>query len=135
VGIPPATIPETCVTEAISDDLSRQRVWGKERPIDRASWSSPLVRKRSDDREISCKAWPVSESASFTKQTCALDWERQSIRCPAEQERPCVPGGVVHFPKDTCAQCPLKEQCMTRASGRSVSIHPDEALPVRPRAC
>ena len=41
---------------------------------------------------------------------------------------PFVPGGVVHFPKDTCAQCPLKAQCTTSAKGRSVSIHPDEAL-------
>ena len=41
---------------------------------------------------------------------------------------PSVPGGVVHFPKETCAQCPLKEQRTTSAKGRSVSIHPDEAL-------
>ena len=50
------------------------------------------------------------------------------IRCPAEQEVPFQPGGIVHFPKDTCAQCPLKVQCTTSAKGRSVSIHPDEAL-------
>jgi hypothetical protein len=62
------------------------------------------------------------------EQTFTLDWERQIIRCPAEQEMPFVPGGVVHFPKETCAQCPLKEQCTTSAKGRSVSIHPDEAL-------
>jgi hypothetical protein len=41
---------------------------------------------------------------------------------------PFTPGGVVHFPKDTCAQCPLKAQCTASAKGRSVSIHPDEAL-------
>jgi hypothetical protein len=39
-----------------------------------------------------------------------------------------VPGGVVHFPKDMCVQCPLKAQCTTSMNGRSVSIHPDEAL-------
>ena len=55
------------------------------------------------------------------------------IRCPAAQEMPFVPGGVVHFPKETCAQCPLKEQCTTSAKGRSVSIHPDEALLVELR--
>ena len=46
---------------------------------------------------------------------------------------PFVPGGVVHFPKDICAQCPLKAQCTTSAQGRSVSIHPDEALLVELR--
>jgi Transposase DDE domain len=41
---------------------------------------------------------------------------------------PFVSGGIVHFPKDICTQCPLKAQCTTSAKGRSVSIHPDEAL-------
>jgi hypothetical protein len=41
---------------------------------------------------------------------------------------PFVPGGVVHFPKDACAQCTLKTRCTTSAKGRSASIHPDEAL-------
>ena len=39
-----------------------------------------------------------------------------------------MPGGVVHFPKETCNQCPLKAQCTTSSKGRSVSILPDEAL-------
>jgi transposase len=128
VGMTPANVPEASVTEAISEDLSRQEVRLKELHIDRAYLSSHLVRERSDDLEVYCKAWPVRESKRFTKQTFTLDWERQIIRCPAEQEMPFVPGGVVHFPKETCAQCPLKEQCTTSVKGRSVSIHPDEAL-------
>ena len=41
---------------------------------------------------------------------------------------PFAPGGVVQFPAATCARCALRERCTTSASGRSVSIHPDEAL-------
>jgi hypothetical protein len=38
-------------------------------------------------------------------------------------------GGVVRFPKKTCAACPLRERCTkSRSSGRSVSVHPDERL-------
>ncbi len=128
VGITPANVPEASVTGAISEDLCQQEVCLKELHIDRAYLSSHLVRGRSDDLEVYCKAWPVRESKHFSKQTFTLDWERQIIRCPAEQEMPFVPGGVVHFPKETCAQCPFKEQCTTSAKGRSVSIHPDEAL-------
>jgi hypothetical protein len=120
VGITPANVPEASVTEAISDDLSQQEVSLKELHIDRAYLSSHLVRERSDDLEVYCKAWPVRKSNHFSKQTFTLDWKRQIIRCPAEQEMPFVPGGVVHFP--------LNEQCTTSARGRSVSIHPDEAL-------
>jgi Transposase DDE domain/Transposase domain (DUF772) len=128
VGITSANAPEASVTEAISEDLSQQEVCLKELHIDRAYLSSHLVRERSDDLEVYCKAWPVRESKRFSKQAFVLDWQRHMIRCPAEQEMPFVPGGVVHFPKETCAQCPLNEQCTTSAKGRSVSVHADEAL-------
>ena len=38
------------------------------------------------------------------------------------------PGRTVRFPRDTCAACPLRARCTTSSYGRSVSIHPDEAL-------
>lgn len=75
-----------------------------------------------------CKAWPVRSGKYFHKQAFILDWDRQTIRCPAEQKMTFAPGGIVHFPKETCARCPLKGQCTTSAKGRSVTIHPDEAL-------
>ena len=45
-----------------------------------------------------------------------------------QQEMPFVPGGVVQFPAEICQACPLRERCTTSRNGRSVSIHPDEAL-------
>lgn len=128
VGITSANVSEASVTEAISEDLERQGACLKELHIDRAYLSSHLVRERSDDLEVYCKAWSMRQSTRFSKQAFTLDWEQQTIRCPAEQEMPFVPGGVVHFPKESCAKCPLKEQCTSSARGRSVSIHPDEAL-------
>jgi Transposase DDE domain/Transposase domain (DUF772) len=133
VGVTPANAPEASVTKAISEDLVQQGACLKELHIDRAYLSSHLVRERSNDLEIYCKAWPVRESKRFQKQAFSLDWERQTIQCPAKQEMPFVPGGVVHFPKVICAQCPLQTQCTTSAKGRSVSIHPDEALLVELR--
>ena len=128
VGLTPANAPEACVTGDISADLKRQQVVLKELHIDRAYLSSHLVRERSDELEIYCKAWPVREGKCFSKQAFTLDWDQQIIQCPAEQEMPFVPGRTVHFPANTCTQCPLKAQCTTRAKGRSVNIHPDEAL-------
>ena len=100
----------------------------KELHIDRAYLSSHLVRERPDELEVYCKAWPVHQGKGFHKQAFVLDWQRQTIQCPAKQEMPFAPGGTVHFPKETCDQCPLKSQCTTSSKGRSVSIHPDEAL-------
>lgn len=67
-GLTPANMPE-----AISVDLDRQEVFLKELHIDRAYLSSHLVRERSDDLEVYCKAWPVRESKRFSKQTFTLD--------------------------------------------------------------
>lgn len=128
VGITPANVPEASVTPEISADLEQQGVKIKELHIDRGYLSSHLVRERNDELEVYCKAWPVREGKRFHKQAFLLDWDRQTIRCPAGQEVSFVPGGVVHFPKETCAQCHLKAQCTTSAKGRSVSIHLDEAL-------
>ena len=77
---------------------------------------------------IFCKAWPVRSGPHFAKTAFHLDWERQVIRCPQEVEVPFTPGGVVHFPAQTCAACPLRAQCTSSARGRSVTIHPDEQL-------
>src|SRR3989441_8400663 len=80
VGITPANVPEAEVTEAISEDLERQGARLKELHIDRAYLSSHLVRERTDDLEVYCKAWPVRMSKYFHKQAFALDWEQQIIR-------------------------------------------------------
>ncbi|HEY6406832.1 MAG TPA: transposase, partial [Ktedonobacteraceae bacterium] len=128
VGNTPANVPEASVTEAISSDLARQAVSLRELHIDRAYLSSRLVRERSDELEVYCKAWPVRSGKHFHKQAFTLDWDRQTIRCPAEQEMPFQPGGIVHFRTEICAQCPLRAQCTTSAKGCSVSIHPDEVM-------
>lgn len=47
---------------------------------------------------------------------------------------PFTPGKTVHFPKGTCAACPLRARCTTSRSGRSVAIHPDEELLAELRA-
>jgi Transposase DDE domain len=128
VGMTPANAPEASVTPAISADLAKQAVSLEELHIDRAYLSSHWVRERGDKLKVYCKAWPVREGKHFHKQAFILDWPGQTIQCPAGEQMPFVPGGVVHFPKATCAQCPLKAQCTTSCKGRSVSIHPDEAL-------
>ena len=43
------------------------------------------------------------------------------------------PGRSVHFPKAACAACPLRVRCTTSSTGRSVAVHPDEALLVELR--
>jgi hypothetical protein len=128
VGITAANVAEATVTQAISADLACQQVRLSELHIDRAYLSSSLVRDRAADLLVYCKAWPVRNGTHFPKTAFQLDWQQQRIRCPNEQELPFEPGGVVHFPAEICAACPLQERCTSSPHGRSVSIHPDERL-------
>jgi hypothetical protein len=128
VGLTPANAPEAGVTEAIMADLAEQKAILREVHIDRAYLSSTLVRDRTPDLAIYCKAWPVRQGPHFAKTAFTLDWERQTLRCPHDVELPFEQGGIVHFPAGTCAACPLREQCTASANGRSVTIHPDERL-------
>src|SRR5262249_12796479 len=87
-----------------------------------------LVQQRTETLAIFCKAWPVRQSPYFPKSAFQLDWEHYELRCPGGERMPFTPGEVVKFPAAACAGCALRDRCTTRASGRSVSIHPDEAL-------
>jgi transposase len=128
VGGTPANAPEASVTDTIASDLAAQQTTLRELHIDRAYLSSTLVQQRSEHLRIFCKAWPVRQGPYFAKSAFALDWQRQQLRCPGGETLPFTLGGVVKFPAATCARCALRERCTTSASGRSVSIHPDEAL-------
>jgi len=131
VGLTPANAPEASVTEYILRDLAHQPdAELSEVHIDRAYLSSELVRERPEGLEVYCKAWRVRNATGlYPKSTFELDWERGLLRCPAGVSMPFKPGGIVRFPKKTCARCPLRERCTkSKRGGRSVSIHPDERL-------
>jgi hypothetical protein len=128
VGVTPANVPEASVTEAIATDLAAQKRTLKELHIDRAYLASSWVQQRTEELTIFCKAWPVRQGPYFAKSAFLLDWERHTLQCPGGVCMPFVPGGLVQFPAATCAGCVLRSRCTTSASGRSISIHPDEAL-------
>ena len=128
VALTLANVPEAGAADEVVGDLTRQRVEFSELHIDRAYLSSKLVRARPSGLEVYCKAWRVSNGERFPKTAFVLDWQRHQIRCPAGVRMPFEPGGVVLFPAQRCAVCPLRERCIRSANGRSVSIPPDERL-------
>ncbi|HTQ94272.1 MAG TPA: IS1182 family transposase [Streptosporangiaceae bacterium] len=129
VGITPANLPEATVTEDIAADLDAAGRTLSELHIDRAYLASSLVRDRGPDLAVYCKAWPVrSTGGRYGKDQFSLDFDTGTLTCPAGVTMPFQPGTTVHFPKDTCAVCPLRARCTSSPAGRSVAIHPDEAL-------
>ena len=128
VGITPANAPEASVTGHIAADLDAAGLTLAELHIDRAYLSSDLVRDREAGLAIYCKAWRVRNAGRFAKDQFTLDFTAGQLTCPAGVAMPFEPGRTVRFPKGTCAACPLQARCTTSSNGRSVSIHPDEAL-------
>ena len=127
-GITAANVPEAEVTDAIAADVAAQQVAIGELYIDRAYLSSRLVRERPAELAVYCKAWPVRSGSTFSKPAFCLDWDQGTIRCPGGVVIPFTPGSTVHFPREACSICPLRTQCTTSATGRTVTIHPDERL-------
>ena len=127
-GVTPANAPEAPVTDAIATDLAAQQSTLKAWHIDRAYLARKLVQQRGEELAIFCTAWPGRPGPHFPKSALHLDWERHLLRCPGGACMPFEPGGVVPFPAALCAGCALRERCTTSPSGRSVRMHPDEAL-------
>lgn len=128
VGVTPANIPESSVTEEIASDLEAQQVTLEELHIDRGYLNSHFVKERDDNLTIICKAWRVRNGDFFDKTAFVIDWEKQSIRCPNGVDVTFQEGKKVQFPREKCEICPLRSQCTTNSKGRTVSIHPDESL-------
>ncbi len=129
VGITAANAPEASVTGAITADLDAAGLTLAELHIDRAYLSSALVRDRGPDLAVYCKAWRVRNTGGrFAKDQFSIDFGAGQLTCPAGVSMPFEPGKTVRFPKNTCAACPLRQRCTTSSNGRSVAIHPDEAL-------
>ena len=129
VGITAANLPEASVTADITADLEAAGWQLAELHLDRAYLASALVRDRGPDLVIFCKAWRVRNTGGrFAKDQFSIDFAAGQLTCPAGVAMSFEPGKTVHFPKGTCAACPLRARCTTSSNGRSVSIHPDEAL-------
>lgn len=90
-------------------------------------------------RTLVAKVPTTTNQGYFPKTEFALDLEAGTCTCPAGQTtddlRPAGDGGgIFHFASAVCGPCPLRAQCVRGRGGRSVSVHPQEALLQEARA-
>ncbi len=129
VGITPASTPEASVTPPSpltwTPPAGRWPSCTSTGPTWPRTWSATAGRAwRPAARPGGCATRP----AGMPRTDFALDFTTRQLTCPAGMTMAFEPGRTVHFPKDTCTACPLRQRCTTSSNGRSVSIHPDEAL-------
>ena len=86
---------------------------------------------------VTAKCPPARNSGGrFPKDRFAVDLDHGTVTCPAGQTAVIVPagrGGKASF-KPWCAACPLQPACTASRRGRTIAIHPQEAVLQRARA-
>jgi len=63
----------------------------------------------------------------FTLDDFTINHDDATVTCPNGATRPISPGRAVNF-KTACAGCPLRAQCTTSSTGRTLKVHEHEAL-------
>ena len=126
----PANEPEHHALEPmlIASELQDRQL--SELHIDRGYLGSEWI-AWLDAREtpLVCKPWPAQAvKGHFSKRDFQLDLERLQATCPAGVSVPIRPGTVTHFPAVRCQFCALRERCTDAATGRSLTLHPQEDL-------
>src|SRR5262249_41299438 len=125
----PANEPEHAVLAALTPEVARQGpladLW-----MDRGYLSSPEIPAlHMSGVTLHAKPWTARNGERFPKHAFAIRLAERLVECPAHQTAAIVPGrAMVQFAADTCRACTLRDACTTAAAGRSISLHPQEAL-------
>lgn len=130
----PANQPEHDAMALLADDVAQHGAI-EEILLDRGYLASPRIAElRADGVAIRCKPWRVRNGGRFTKEQFDLQLLERRVVCPAGVSAPIADSLIARFPAATCATCELRGQCTTsKRRGRSVTIHPEEALLVELR--
>src|SRR6266567_8806060 len=84
-------------------------------------------------RTLVAKVPEIHNQAFFTKTAFEIDLEAGTCTCPNNQTTSDLRllkggGGTFVFATATCAACPLRAQTTRGQGGRTVQVHPQEAL-------
>ncbi len=126
----PANQPENQAVPRLLDSVARHGAID-ELFIDRGYVSHDRV---SDlDRKgvpVRCRPWPVVNSLGlFSKNEFTIDLRRRRVTCPAGRTTEFIePKREAVFEPAHCNSCSQRSRCTTAKKGRTVLVHPQEAL-------
>ncbi len=125
---------EDLLAEPGADPESRPDVVGDSAYADGATLDS----LGEEGYEVVAKVPPAHNgTGGFTKDRFGIDLEASTVTCPAAHTVPITFGrrGVSRASfAPHCATCPLRTDCTSAATGRSITIHPHEAALQRAKA-
>lgn len=99
--------------------------------IDRGYLASPTILSLVNAGvDLHCKPWTLRNNGLFTKEDFTIALEAETVTCPAGAQASFGNASrVARFPATRCHVCQLRDKCTTSTkAGRTVTIHPNEAL-------
>jgi hypothetical protein len=143
VVVTPANVPDAAavadllaVDDEAGDDEAGEDEAGEARPLifGDSAYAGPdtIDELNAAGYEVIAKVPPATNrDGRFTKDDFAVDLTAHTVTCPAGQTVPIRSGadgaGRADF-GDACRSCPLRERCTGSRAGRSITIHPKEAV-------
>ncbi len=83
-------------------------------------------------RTLIAKVPAITNQGRFPKTRFLIDMDARTCTCPAGQvthlRSRATSGPVFRFAATVCAACPLRPECVRGSGGRTVQLHPQEAL-------
>jgi Transposase DDE domain/Transposase domain (DUF772) len=125
----PANEPEHTVLATLTTPVAQlgslTELW-----MDRGYLASPEIPAlHARGVTLHAKPWTARNGDRFPKHAFAIRLAEGLVECPAHQTAAILSGrSTVQFAAETCRACALRAGCTTAATGRSISLHPQEAL-------
>ena len=127
--VQPANAPEHQTLAVLTPDVIRHGPLS-EVFLDRGYLGSPhIAALHGTGVAIRAKAWVSHNGDRFPKHAFTIAPAAARVTCPAGQTIVIPPDATtVHFPAAFCQPCALRPACTSARTGRSIAIHPQEAL-------
>ncbi|MEM7418081.1 MAG: transposase [Gemmatimonadota bacterium] len=124
--VQPANHREHAAAAPLVEKLRAQGFVLSEAHIDRGYLAASVVTEmRSEGVEVVSKPPTEARRDYFPKSAFAMDFESETITCPAGATTRLRLGKTVAFPIGACRSCELKSNC-TRSRQRQLAVHPQE---------
>lgn len=130
----PANEPEAQAADLLRADVERLgevAAMHVDRGYLNSDWAKELF---ALDKEVVCRPWPAGNRGLYPKTAFRLHLRRRQVTCPQGKVAR-IQGQRATFASADCDACPARSRCLRakRGRGRSICIHPQEALMQRLR--
>jgi len=131
----PATTNDSCMTATIHTHLAAHALLPRAQLLDSGYMAADLLVRRHQDQHVDLvgpvladTSWQARQADGLDGACCAIDWDQQSVPCPAGKhsvrwkaghDKPGDGPAIIAIPcaADDCRTCPLRARCTQAKDG------------------